>query len=96
MLLEAVVSYGEHFALYHLSSESEGVYQAELVKFYGSPNEAAPPEQVLLVKGVRKWIGHPVIPELLNDLGQAIESSLQDREKVAQHIKGEPTNPDGK
>ena len=80
MMLEAVVSYGEHFARYHLFSESEGVYQAELVTFYGSP-DAAPPEQVLLVRGVRKWIGHPVIPELLNELGQAIESSLFNREK---------------
>lgn len=93
MLLEAVVSFGEHFALYHLSSECEGVYQAELVKFYGSP-DTAPPQLVLLVKGVRKWIGHPGIPELLNDLGQAIESNLPEREIVPQRFRGEPTNPD--
>lgn len=93
MVLEAVVSFGEHFALYHLTSEREGVYQAELVKFYGSP-EVAPPRQVLLVKGVRKWIGHPGIPELLNDLGQAIESSLPEREAPPQRLRGEPTNPD--
>ena len=93
MLLEAVVSYGEHFALYHLSLEREGVYHAELVKFYGSP-QAAPPQQVLLVKGVRKWIGNPGIPELLNDLGQAIDSSLPQREQTPQRLSGEPTNPD--
>lgn len=93
MLLEAVVSYGEHFALYHLSSEQEGVYHAELVKFYGSP-ETAPPKQILLVKGVRKWIGYPGIPQLLTDLGQAIDSSIPDREKAPQRFRGEPTNPD--
>lgn len=93
MLQEAVVSYGEHFAVYQLSSEQEGVYYARLIRFYGSP-EASPPNEILLVKGVRKWIGSIKTPELLNALGEVIEARIHEREKVHQRFKGEPTNPE--
>ena len=95
MLTQVVVSYGEHFALYELYAEKDGVYNAELVRFYGSP-EAAPPKEILLVKGVRKWIGYPGLPELLNELGKAIEYNRTNKIKIPLRLTGEPTNPDKK
>jgi hypothetical protein len=93
-MLEAVVSYGNDFALYHLFPEQEGVYHAELIRFYGSADAEPPPKQILLVKGVRKWIGNFDLPELLNELGQAIETSLPENERVLNHFKKDhSTNP---
>ena len=95
MLTQVVVSYGEHFALYELYAEKEGVYNAELVRYYGSP-ESSPPKEILLVKGVRKWIGYPGVPQLLNELGKAIEYTKLDRTINPLRLKGEPTNPENK
>ena len=95
MLTQVVVSYGEHFALYELYAENEGVYNAELVRYYGSP-ESSPPKEILLVKGVRKWIGYPGLPELLNELGKAIEYTSMDSVIAPQRLNGEPTNPENK
>lgn len=90
MLMQVVVSYGEHFALYELYAEKEGVYNAELVRFYGNP-ALAPPKEILLVKGLRKWIGYPALPELLHELGKAIDYSNNNRIRVPQRSVGEPS-----
>jgi hypothetical protein len=93
MEMEAVVLYREEFARYRVIPERQGVYQAQLVKYYGNP-ASAPPEQIVLVRGVRKWIGSYPMPELLNDLGRVIETTLPQNERVLNRKGGEPTNPD--
>jgi hypothetical protein len=73
MEMKAVVPFGEGMAHYIVSPESSGIYQARLVEFVGTADRM-PPEEVILVKGYRQWSGSYDRQDLLNSLGDAIES----------------------
>ena len=94
MEIEAVVNYRNEFAFYELRPESEGVYQARLLRFYGSP-ESTPPKEITLVRGVRKWVGSCPVPQLVNDLGRVIETLMPLDKKVQQRKRIETTSPEG-
>ena len=92
MGLEVVVCYRDEIALYSVESEKQGIYQAQLVRFHGSP-ENTPPEEITLTRGVRKWLGSHYLPDLLNAIGSVIETTLPPSERVLNRQGNEPTNP---
>ncbi|HEX6333959.1 MAG TPA: hypothetical protein VFZ78_07015 [Flavisolibacter sp.] len=73
MELKAVVAYDGGVAHYSVSPESTGLYQARLEKYEGS-GDRTPPEELILVRGVRHWSGSTEQQVLLDELGRAIES----------------------
>ena len=77
MEMKAVVPFGEGMAHYLVSPESSGIYQARLVEFEGTA-ERMPPDEVILVKGYRQWSGSYERQDLLNSLGEAIESRIRE------------------
>jgi hypothetical protein len=91
MELSAVVKHQGALAYYTVLPENQGIYHARLVRYYGSP-DSAPPERLLLVKGVRRWLGSCERQDLLDDIGHIIESRIPTPERVSR-TNSEPTNP---
>ena len=91
MELSAVVKHQGALAYYTVSTENQDIYHARLVRYYGSP-ESAPPDRLLLVKGVRRWLGSCEKQELLDEIGHIIESRMPTSERTSR-INSEPTNP---
>lgn len=93
MDIEAVVNYRDDFAYYQVLGNGDGVYQAHLLRFYGSP-ESMPPDEITLVRGIRKWVGSCSIPQLVNDLGGVIETFLPKEENVLSRKRDETSSPE--
>lgn len=72
MELETVIQFNDGLAYYAISPESNGIYQARLLRYEGS-HDRLPPTEVILVKGYRQWSGSSERQDLLNQIGKAIE-----------------------
>jgi len=72
MELKAVVQFEGGLAHYQISPESNGIYQAHLLQYDGSVDNA-PPVEVILVRGYRQWSGSYERQDLLNKIGDIIE-----------------------
>ena len=72
-LMDVIVRLGEALVHYTVSRETKDIYQARLVRYEGCPTEE-PPRDLILVKGYRRWTGSVDRPELLNEMGQVIDS----------------------
>ena len=59
-------------AHYKIVTDRSGIYYARLLRYEGTP-DIMPPEEIVLVKGVRRWNGSHDIQELIDELGRAIE-----------------------
>ena len=79
MEMKAVVQYLGDWAHYSITPESFGIYHARLTNYEGA-NGVTPPENIVLVRGVRKWVGSHEERALLNDLGRYIEDRVRDGE----------------
>lgn len=73
MKLEAIVKLGDGAAHYLISREGRGCYKAELVNYSGETYNNVPNELILL-RGYRNWTGSTSNQQLLNELGEAIDS----------------------
>jgi hypothetical protein len=60
-------------AHYKIMTDRSGVYHARLLQYEGTP-DITPPEDIVLVKGVRRWNGSHDMQELIDELGRAIET----------------------
>ena len=70
---KAVVRFLGDPAHYKIITDRSGIYYARLLKYEG-PSGITPPEDVVLVKGVRRWNGSYDVQELIDELGRAIDS----------------------
>ena len=70
-LLATVQFYGDP-AHYAVTLEREGIYNARLLTYEG-PNIMAPPDNVILVRSVRKWSGSYSEQDFIEELGRAID-----------------------
>lgn len=75
MELDVVIKYGAGEAVYRIQMEDPGLYFATRLRFDGS-DEAAPPDEITLVRGIRKWTGSIRDEALLSDLGRSIQKAL--------------------
>ena len=73
----ASVLFRNALAHYTISQEEEGVFLAQLIDYEGKP-DYAPPVQILLTRGIRRWIGSFDNQEVLDALGQAIDTADRD------------------
>lgn len=73
MELETVVPFNDGLAYYAISPESNGIYQARLLRYEGSLDRQ-PPAEIILVRGYRQWSGSAERQDLLNQIGKAIEN----------------------
>lgn len=73
MKLEAIVKLGDGAAHYLISKEGRGCFRAELVHYAGRTDNQ-PPREVVLVRSFRTWKGSTSNQQLLNELGEAIDS----------------------
>ena len=70
---KAVVRFLGDPAHYKIITDRSGVYYARLLRYEGAP-DIMPPEDIVLVKGVRRWNGSHDRQELIDELGRAIET----------------------
>lgn len=77
MPLKAVVSYWGSLAHYAVTPDNFGVYYARLLKYEG-PGGITPPESLLMVRSLRRWISSCDDEGFINDLGRAIEQRTRD------------------
>ena len=56
-------------AHFTITQEEDGVYLAQLQHYGGFPEEA-PPSKILLIRGIRRWIGSFDDQEVLDALGR--------------------------
>lgn len=69
---KAVVRFLGDPAHYKIVADRSGVYYARLLKYEGASG-VTPPEDIVLVKGVRRWNGSYEIQEFIDELGRAID-----------------------
>jgi hypothetical protein len=72
MELTATVHFYGDPAHYTVTEEREGIYNARLMVYEG-PNIMAPPDNVILVRSVRKWTGSYGEQDFIEELGRAID-----------------------
>jgi hypothetical protein len=72
MELKATVQFYGDPAHYTVTVEKEGIYNARLMAYDG-PNIMAPPENIILVRSVRKWTGSYSEQDFIEELGRAID-----------------------
>ncbi|MGZ3838100.1 MAG: hypothetical protein ACXVBI_06005 [Flavisolibacter sp.] len=72
MEMKAVVEFEGGLAHYHISPETNGIYQARLLQYEGNSGKN-PPAEVILVRGYRQWSGSYERQDLLNNIGSIIE-----------------------
>ena len=76
MNLKAVVRYLGDWAHYAITPENKGIYHAHLTKYEGA-EIVTPPEDILLVRGPRQWVGSYNERSLLDELGRCIEERMR-------------------
>ena len=72
MELKATVQFYGDPAHYAVTQEKEGIYSARLLSYDG-PNIMAPPDNIILVRSVRKWSGSYSEQDFIEELGRAID-----------------------
>ncbi len=72
---KVVVKYRGALAHYNIFPEDDAVYQAQLIRYDGKP-EQTPPKQVTLVRGNEHWSGSSDKQDLLNKIGEVIEKRI--------------------
>jgi hypothetical protein len=77
MELKTCVWYLGDLAHYAITPDSYGIYQARLLKYEG-PDMVTPPENVLLVRSARNWVGSYEDSHFIQDLGRAIEERVRE------------------
>ena len=82
MELKATVQFYGDPAYYTVTIERDGIYNARLLTYDG-PNIMAPPEQVILVRSVRKWSGSYCEQDFIEELGRAIDERQRDNGEPA-------------
>jgi len=73
MKLDAIVKVQENVAHFTVSPLGRGVYLAFLTGYQGAP-EQSPPEEIVLVRGLRHWTGSCDHTDLVNELGEVIDA----------------------
>jgi hypothetical protein len=77
MKLRASIQYLGKQAYYEISPEAMGIYQARLLNYEGG-DMVRPPEQITLVRSVRRWAGSNDERPLVDALGEVIEKRVRD------------------
>jgi hypothetical protein len=76
METKALVLYRNAYALYCIRQESEGIFNATLMRYDGHA-ENNPPGSILLTRSIRAWKGSTDLQYLVDELGEVIECSQQ-------------------
>ena len=76
MEVKAVVWYAGKLAHYVITPENSGVYYARLLTFE-EQSGPTPPANLILVRGMRHWVGSANEPYLVDELGKVIEYRIR-------------------
>ena len=83
MELNISVSYLGAVANYKVISEHQYLFHAQLLSYDGSLDYSPPPANLVLVKGVRCWLGSFDQQGFINELGNAIEAKMQSEDFIS-------------
>jgi len=75
MELRALVTYNGALALYRITEETKGIYNAVLEKYAGNVH-CPPSTYIILTKSIRRWIASIFEPKLIKRLGKIIDTNL--------------------
>lgn len=73
--MKVTVLYKGAPANFAIRRESPGIYYADLMLYEGDQKKS-PPEQIMLMRGVRYWAGSHDDKLLLSELGEKIEAIM--------------------
>ncbi len=94
---KAVVKYKGALAHYNVSPGNEGIYQAQLIRYDGKPDQV-PPKQITLVRGLDHWSGSSDKQDLIDKIGEVIERRIKHYDPLFSKKNNDPTpgmvNPD--
>lgn len=74
MKLTIVILYQGYPAHYVITRDGQGIYHARLLRYDG-PDGVTPPEDLTLVRCLRRWIGSYNEAWFVAELGKALEST---------------------
>lgn len=82
MEFTVAVPYFDAVACYKIIPDHQNIYHAQLISYDGSPDYDPPPSVLVLVKGVRNWLGSSDHQDFLNELGNVIEAKMQSEDFI--------------
>lgn len=85
MELDVSVPYLGVTARYKVIPDQNYIYHAQLLEYDGSTDINPPPSTLVLVKGVRRWLGSFDHQGFLNELGNIIEVKMQSEDFISQN-----------
>jgi hypothetical protein len=75
MEIAASFDYKGALAHFKIRKENSGIYYADLIRYEGAPCNA-PPEKIIIIRGIRQWTGSYNDDYLLSRLGEIIEQNI--------------------
>ena len=82
MEFEASVEHQGYLAKYRILPEQKNIFLAELTHYSGSTDYNPPPSGLVIIKGVRKWLGSIDSHELVENLGEAIALKMASEDYI--------------
>lgn len=76
MKLKAVIQYLGKRATYEISPDTAGIYQARLLRYNGG-DLVTPPQEITLVRSVRRWAGSNEERPVIDALGKIIDRRVR-------------------
>lgn len=91
MEFEATVKYQGYKAVYKIVPEQTHIFRAQMNHYSGSKDYNPPPSELIIIRGVRKWIGSGDNQELIDSLGEIIEAKMKskdylDTDRIHSHL----------
>ena len=75
MEIAASFNYKGALAHFKIRKENSGIFYADLFRYEGEPSNA-PPEKLIIIRGIRQWTGSYNDDYLLSRLGEIIERNI--------------------
>ena len=75
MEVRALVKYNGALAVYRITEETKGIFNAVLEKYAGSIH-CPPSTYIILTKSIRQWIASIFEPKLIKRLGKVIDRNI--------------------
>ena len=72
---KVVVKYKGALAHYHIAFREDNVYEARLLRYDGKP-AAAPPEKIMIQKGLQHWAGTSDKQTLQEEIEKFIDKKM--------------------
>ena len=82
MQCEIEIEYKGSKAQYRIEQEGANIFQAELISYENEHAGNQPPQNLMLIKGIRGWIGSSDDTHFLHQIGSSIEHRFSSTDSI--------------